>query len=618
MELVELLTLKDLPEEIKETIRNEISRRKQLEEALWESEKRYHRITKAVTDYIYTVHVENGRSVKTIHGLACETVTGYTSEEFYSDPFLWIRMVPEEDQDVVQEQVSRILSERDFLPIEHRIVRKDGVIRWVKNTPVPNYDNKGNLISYEGLIRDITERKRAEERLRLFMDSATDNFFLLDSKLNIVDVNLQALKEFNKLGINDVIGMNLVDLDPTIKERGRYDQYMEIIKTGKPLIVEDLVPNPKFGDKHFTMRVFKVGDGLGMITTDITKVKDSEKKYKMLVDNMEEGVLLEDTEGIITFCNPQLINMLGYSEEEILGKHWRFITTPEEIDKVLEETSKRPNGISNAYETVIVSSDGNHIPIINTATPIFSEIGTFQGVLSVIIDISEQKKLQQLQERFIGATSHELRTPVTVIKGYIDFLRKYPNQPKKRVEQIYQTLNSNISRLTRLIANVHTLTKVTQDVFKMSLSPTDLDEFVRNVQEQILILYPNRSIVLNYVPHKNKTPILIDYDSILQALNNLINNAIKNSPLESVVEVVISRSEKDVRFTVQDYGAGIPLETAFQLFQPFTHLDTQYTTKGAGLGLYIVKNIVLAHNGSIEVHSQELFGSSFTMTIPTS
>ncbi len=511
MRLEELLTLKDLPEEAKETIRKEISRLKQLEEALGESENRYHRITEAVTDYIYTVRVENGRSEETIHGLACETVTGYTSEEFDSDPFLWIRMVPKEDQDVVQEQVSRILCGYDLQPIEHRIVRKDGVIRWVKNTPVPNYDIKGNLISYEGLIRDITERKKMEKIVR-----------------------------------------------------------------------------------------------------------DSEKKYRMLVDNMEEGVLLEDTEGIITFCNPQLINMLGYSEEEILGKHWRFITIPEEIDKVLEETSKRSNGISNAYETVIVSKDGNHIPIINTATPIFSETGTFQGVLSVIIDISEQMKLQQLQERFIGTTSHELRTPVTVIKGYIDFLLKYPNQPVKRVEQIYQKLNSNISRLSRLIDNVHTLSKVTQNVFKMSMSQTDLDEFVRTVQEQSLILYPNRSIVLNYIPHRNKTPILIDYDSILQALNNLINNAIKNSPRESVVEIAISRSEKDVRFTVQDYGAGFPLETSFQFFQPFTHLDTQYTTKGAGLGLYIVKNIVLAHKGSIEVHSQKHFGSSFTMTIPTS
>ncbi|MHA2246730.1 MAG: PAS domain S-box protein [Candidatus Hodarchaeales archaeon] len=516
MELRELLTLKDLPEEVKETIGKEISIRKQLEEDLLVSEKRYHRI--------------------------------------------------------------------------------------------------------------ITEQKRTEERLRLFMDSTSDNFFVLDSQLNIVDVNLQAKKEFNKLGIdpNKVIGMNLVDLDPNLKKSGRYDQYMEINRTGKPLIIEDLVPDPKFGNKHITMKVFKVGDGLGMITTDITQrkkmekiVRGSEEKYRMLVDNMEEGVLLENTEGIITFCNPQLKNMLGYSEEEILGKHWRFITKSEEIDKVSEETLKRPNGISTAYETVIVSKDGNNIPVKNTATPIFSETGTFQGVLSVIIDISEQKKLQLLQERFIGTTSHELRTPVTIIKGYIDFLRKHRNQPKKRVEQIFKKLGSNINRLTRLIDNVHILSKVTQDVFKISLNPTDLDEFVRTIHEQSFILYPDRPIVLNYVSHRNKTPILIDHDSILQSINNLLNNAIKNSSRESVVEIEISRSKKDVRFTVQDYGSGITLKTSFQLFQPFTHLDTQYTTKGAGLGLYIVKNIILAHKGSIEVHSQEHFGSSFTMTIPT-
>jgi PAS domain S-box-containing protein len=145
---------------------HDITERKQAEEALRESEERYRRITEAVTDYIFTVRVENGRPVETFHGAACEAVTGYTSEEFSYDPSLWIRMVSEEDHDVVREQAERILSGHDPQPIEHGIIRKDGLLRWVSNTPVPHYDGQGNLISYDGLIRDITERKRAEEALR--------------------------------------------------------------------------------------------------------------------------------------------------------------------------------------------------------------------------------------------------------------------------------------------------------------------------------------------------------------------------------------------------------------------------------------------------------------------
>ena len=121
------------------------------------------RVEEAVTDYIFTVRVEDGHPVETVHGPACVAVTGYTPEEFASDPYLWIRMVPEEDRQSVQEQARGVLSRQDVPPIEHRILRKDGVIRWVTNTLVPNYDTQGNLLSYDGLIRDIHERKEAEE-----------------------------------------------------------------------------------------------------------------------------------------------------------------------------------------------------------------------------------------------------------------------------------------------------------------------------------------------------------------------------------------------------------------------------------------------------------------------
>jgi len=134
--------------------------------ALRESEERYRRITQAVTDYIYTVRVENGRAVETIHGPACEVVTGYASDELRSDPSLWIRMVHEDDRPAVLAQASRVLSGETPEPLEHRIRRKDGALRWVQSTAVAHRGSKGRITSYDGLIRDITERKELADQLQ--------------------------------------------------------------------------------------------------------------------------------------------------------------------------------------------------------------------------------------------------------------------------------------------------------------------------------------------------------------------------------------------------------------------------------------------------------------------
>jgi PAS domain S-box-containing protein len=144
----------------------DISERKQAEKALRESEARYKRITEGLTDYQYTVRIENGRGVETWQSLACMTVTGYKAEEFSANPHLWIQMVVPEDRKLVEQRVSQILAGKDVPSMEHRIIRKDGESRWVSDTTILFKDAAGKLLSYDGVIKDITERKNAENALR--------------------------------------------------------------------------------------------------------------------------------------------------------------------------------------------------------------------------------------------------------------------------------------------------------------------------------------------------------------------------------------------------------------------------------------------------------------------
>jgi diguanylate cyclase (GGDEF)-like protein/PAS domain S-box-containing protein len=143
----------------------DITERKQAEQALKESEARYKQLLGSVTDYIYTVKVKDGKALATDHGHGCIAVTGYSPEEYTANPHLWSEIVYPDDLEAVKNQAKEILTKGSAEPLEHRIIQKKGDVRWVRNTPVVRKDNQGNIISYDGLISDITERKQAEEQV---------------------------------------------------------------------------------------------------------------------------------------------------------------------------------------------------------------------------------------------------------------------------------------------------------------------------------------------------------------------------------------------------------------------------------------------------------------------
>ena len=137
------------------------------EEELRRSERRHRRLIASTTDYIYTVALDPDGGSSTHHGAACVTVTGYSAGEFEADPRLWFWMIHEQDRAAVLAQIDRVMYGRTPPPLEHRILHKDGGIRWIKNAMVPHLDPQGKVTAYDGLISDITERKCAEQLLRV-------------------------------------------------------------------------------------------------------------------------------------------------------------------------------------------------------------------------------------------------------------------------------------------------------------------------------------------------------------------------------------------------------------------------------------------------------------------
>ncbi|NQT14125.1 MAG: PAS domain S-box protein, partial [Planctomycetes bacterium] len=167
----------------------EVGSAKQTEHALQAARQVYRQLLEAINAYRYTVRVENGVSTSTEHSAACLSATGYTPEEYAVDPFLWIHMVHLDDREAVERHVASVLDHLTVSPIEHRIRHKDGSVRWVRDTIVSHFDDAGTLVRYDGLVEDITERKRVEERFRRFVESAPDGMVIIDHEGRIVLVN---------------------------------------------------------------------------------------------------------------------------------------------------------------------------------------------------------------------------------------------------------------------------------------------------------------------------------------------------------------------------------------------------------------------------------------------
>ena len=303
--------------------RSEVERRR-TEEELRRSEERYERITKAVTDYIHTVRVEDGQPVETTHSEACLAVTGYASAEFAADPLLWLRMVVEEDVEAVLAQAADILAGATPAPLEHRIVRQDGALRWVRNTPVKHYDAEGTLVGYDGLIRDITERKHAEESLHRrseALEQSLDGIVITDLAGNLQFVN-RAWAAMHGFTPAELMGKHLSLCHAPEQAEEELRPFLD--RTRAQRGVQDEVGHQNRNGASFPTRMTgsvltdHAGKPVGMIVTaqDISAERQLEMRLRQSEKMDAIGQLAG---GIAHDFNNQLAGIMGFAEMLLRG-----------------------------------------------------------------------------------------------------------------------------------------------------------------------------------------------------------------------------------------------------------------------------------------------------------
>ena len=351
--------------------------------------------------------------------------------------------------------------------------------------------------------------------------------------------------------------------------------------------------------------------------------RDAIKKQAMLaaiIDSSEDAIISKTLEGIITSWNQSARQMFGYDEEEVIGRHITLLIPQDrqqEENMIIDRIRK---GLKvEHFETIRQTKDGRLIPISLTVSPIKADDGTIIGASKIARDISEQvrsreeiKMLNARKDEFIGIAGHELRTPITTIKGYLQLLEEQAVTDVGR-DFLGKALRQ-VNKLNRLIGDLLDVSKIQAGKLQYNMIPCRLLPLVREGIETVRQIYTDHSIDI-ILPGEDPV-IIADGAKIEQVLINLLNNAVRYSPDADKIVVEVKTSEDHAIVSVQDFGIGIPPQHLEDIFNRYFRANPDTSSGGLGLGLYISKEIILRHAGDIWVESKEGEGSVFYFSLP--
>jgi len=352
----------------------------------------------------------------------------------------------------------------------------------------------------------------------------------------------------------------------------------------------------------------------GTIQEKVQQVTESKNKLEAVLASMSSGVIFVNKKGQISLVNPAAEKFLAFlAPRDADIPHATSIRDP-----------KLSSGINEALQTgklvqkqlkILVPQE---MTLEVTISPFLDEKGQLNGVVAVVHDITQIRRLERMRTEFVDNVSHELKTPVTAIKGFTETLLDGAMEERETCREFIGIIDQETGRLIRLIQDLLDLSRIEQKRMSTRLEIVDLLAIIRSTATKLQGHADNSGLDFSLDLPDQTMPVKVDSDMLEQVLFNLIENAIKYTLAQGRIKVEVEETEKNYTVWVRDTGIGIPPEDLDRVFERFYRVDKARSRDrgGTGLGLSIVKHIIDFHGGTVGVDSTPGHGSNFYFTLP--
>ena len=551
-----------------------------------------------------------------------------------------------DDVNVVQQTIQKAMdiSGDGNYDIQYRILRySDKQPRWIRAQGKVFFNENNQPEHFIGTVLDITEEKTQEQELKdsielfttmadnvpvMIWMSGDDKFCDFFNKTWLEFTGRTLEQESNEGWLENVHPddvQNCIDnYNKSFNEqRGFYVEYRLKRHDGKYRWIAD----------NSLPRYNTDGSFAGFISAcmDIDeqqkfreKIMESELLFKTISNASPAALWMTNKDEKNVFVSNTWLQWTGKTFEEQINRGWLSAVVEEDkeitISKFRECFAERKNFIT---EFRFARKEGELRWGLTEGRPYYDINGYFAGYAGSVTDITEIKKLEERKDDFIKMASHELKTPITSIKGYVQLLLNIYdelNEEKFQASRItvkssLYTISKQVSKLTRLVSELLDLSRIESGKLELRKSEFDLGVLVEEVVQDARLTTSKHAVIINNDFEGN---VYADKDRIAQVLLNLLTNAIKYSPDADNIEVYVEGNKKQAIIKVKDHGIGIDKKDQNRIFERFYRVEgkSEQTYPGFGIGLFIAAEIIQRHKGTISVESEKGNGAVFTITLP--